>query len=246
MIEKQVDIKTRAGSSDTFVCYPERGGPHPAVIFYMDAPGLREELYDMARRIASVGYYVILPNLYYRTGRGALLTAEATIHESPEQKKMFGLMATISNTKIGEDSEGFIQFLDAQSEVKKSPFGAIGYCMSGPYVMVAAAMHPDRFGAAVSLHGVPFVTDLADSAHLMMDKIKAEAYFGFGATDVLTPQSDIDVLAAKLKTTKLKYELEMYENCGHGFVFPQRALYNKPGAERHWERSFALFKRTIG
>ncbi len=35
----------------------------------MDAPGIREELYDMARRLATVGYYVLLPNLYYRAGR---------------------------------------------------------------------------------------------------------------------------------------------------------------------------------
>ena len=35
----------------------------------MDAPGKREELHDMARRIATVGYYVLLPNLYYRDAR---------------------------------------------------------------------------------------------------------------------------------------------------------------------------------
>jgi carboxymethylenebutenolidase len=246
MIEKTVDIPTRAGKADTFVCHPERGGPHPTVIFYMDAPGIREELYDMARRIASVGYFVILPNLYYRTGRGALLTAESTVPDSAEQKKMFGLMASISNGKMAEDTGDFIAWIDAQPQAKKGPMGSVGYCMSGPYAMVAAASYPDRFGAAVSLHGVPFVTDQADSAHLMMDKIKAEAYFGFGSIDFLTPQKDIDALSAALKKTRLKYELEMYENCNHGFVFPDRALYNKPAAERHWERLFSLYRRTIG
>ena len=34
----------------------------------MDAPAIREELRDMARRLASCGYYVMLPNLYYRAG----------------------------------------------------------------------------------------------------------------------------------------------------------------------------------
>ena len=246
MIEKHVDIPVKGGAADTFVCHPERGGPYPAVIFYMDAPGIREELHDMARRIATVGYYVILPNLFYRSGRGSLLTAEATVHESAEQKKMFGLMATISNGLIGEDTTGLIAYLDAQPEAKKGPIGALGYCMSGPYAMVAAASCPERFGAALSFHGVPFVTDRADSAHLMMDRIKAVAYFGFGGQDFLTPQKDIDVLAAALKKTRLKFELEMYPDCSHGFVFPQRALYNKSGAERHWERLFAIFRRTLG
>ena len=52
MIEKHLDIPTADGSMNTFVVYPEEGGPHPVVLFYMDAPGKREELHDMARRLA--------------------------------------------------------------------------------------------------------------------------------------------------------------------------------------------------
>ena len=51
----------------TFVCHPERGAPHPVIVFFMDAPGIREELRDMASRLGTVGYYVLLPNLYYRS-----------------------------------------------------------------------------------------------------------------------------------------------------------------------------------
>ena len=69
MIEATLDIKTADGDMETFICRPERGGPHPAVFFLMDAPGIREELRDMARRLATVGYVVLLPNLYYRAGR---------------------------------------------------------------------------------------------------------------------------------------------------------------------------------
>ena len=64
MIEKHLDISTQDGAMNSFVVYPDEGGPYPVVLFYMDAPGYREELRDMARRIAAVGYYVVLPNLY--------------------------------------------------------------------------------------------------------------------------------------------------------------------------------------
>ena len=64
MIEKQLDISTREGATTTFICHPERDGPHPVILFYMDAPAIREELRDMARRLATTGYYVVLPNLY--------------------------------------------------------------------------------------------------------------------------------------------------------------------------------------
>ena len=69
MIEKHIDIPGADGAMNSFVVYREEGGPHPVVLFYMDAPGKREELHDMARRLAAVGYYVVLPNLYYRRSR---------------------------------------------------------------------------------------------------------------------------------------------------------------------------------
>ena len=69
MREFETDIATADGALDCFVCHPDEGGPHPAVIIYMDAPGIREELRDMARRLGTAGYFVALPNLYYRTGR---------------------------------------------------------------------------------------------------------------------------------------------------------------------------------
>lgn len=65
MNEQQIDIKTEDGTMPTFTCCPEGEGPFPAIIFYMDAPGIREELYTMARRMASEGFYVILPDLFY-------------------------------------------------------------------------------------------------------------------------------------------------------------------------------------
>ena len=65
MIEQQVDIPTKAGRVDTFICHPERRGPWPGIIFYMDAPGIREELRDMARRLATTGYYVVFDMMFF-------------------------------------------------------------------------------------------------------------------------------------------------------------------------------------
>ena len=68
MIDQQIDIATKDGKTTTFITHPERGGPFPVIIFYMDAPAIREELRDMARRLGTSGYYVMLPNMYYRSG----------------------------------------------------------------------------------------------------------------------------------------------------------------------------------
>jgi carboxymethylenebutenolidase len=83
MIEQTLDITTRAGAMETFVCRPERGGPFPPVVMLMDAPGIREELRDMARRLATVGYCVLLPNLYYRAGRDTIYGPTCSTKAAP-------------------------------------------------------------------------------------------------------------------------------------------------------------------
>ena len=94
MIEQEIAIPTKDGAVDTFICHPERGGPFPVILFLMDAPGMREELRDMARRFATVGYYVLLPNLYYRHGAGMVVDTSALTPDSPERARMFQMMDT--------------------------------------------------------------------------------------------------------------------------------------------------------
>ena len=58
MIEAELNIITPDGSMNTFITYPEEGGPYPVILFLMDAPGKREELHDMARRIGTAGSHL--------------------------------------------------------------------------------------------------------------------------------------------------------------------------------------------
>ena len=57
MKERFVEIETPSGRMETFVTHPEQDGPFPAVIVYMDIWGVREELFEIARRVGTVGYY---------------------------------------------------------------------------------------------------------------------------------------------------------------------------------------------
>src|SRR5208282_5510214 len=118
MIERQVEIATKAGRMDSFICHPERARRSPAIIFYMDAPGIREELRDMARRLATVGYYVLLPNLYYRSGSGTALDASVLQDGSKERQRMWDLVKSLDNGLVMEDTEAMLGFLDRQPEVK--------------------------------------------------------------------------------------------------------------------------------
>lgn len=241
MIERHIDIQTTDGEMNSFVVHPEEGGPHPVVLFYMDAPGKREELHDMARRIASVGYYVLLPNLYYRDVREFNLTMPGATRE-----RMQELMGHLTNAMVCEDTRAMFDFLAGEEAAGSGPVGAIGYCMSGPFVFAAAAEFAHRIRASASLHGVRLHTDAPDSPHLTADRIQGEIYFGCAETDSWAPPELIERLDAHLATTGIEYRIEWYPDTAHGFVFPQRdGIYVKDAAERHWERLFAMFRRQL-
>ncbi len=246
MIEHQVEIVTPAGVMDTFVTHPERNGPFPVIFFYMDAPGIREELRDMARRLATVGYTVILPNLYYRAGTGTTLEQSRIREEGPERERMWHLMYSLSNALVMDDTRALFAFIDEQPFARADRIGCVGYCMSGQYVFTAAAEFPDRIAAMASLYGVGLVTDRPDSPHLRADRIAAEMYFGCAEVDSYAPPEVVDELERTLAATNTAFEVERYPRTEHGFAFPKRPAYDKAAAERHWERLFALFRRRLG
>lgn len=242
MIEHHLDIATADGSMNSFIVHPEEDGPFPVVLFYMDAPGKREELHDMARRIAAVGYYVVLPNLYYRRSRDFWLTERT----EPAMARMFALMATLDAATTECDTRAMLDFVDGQREADGTRIGAVGYCMSGPFVMWAAAAFSERIGCIASIHGANMATDKADSPHRMATRIRCESYFACAEIDKWAPPADIEQLQAALQAGGTPHRIEWYAGVEHGFVFPLRAgIYDRAAAERHWERLFSLFRRTL-
>lgn len=242
MIEKHLDITTADGAMNSFVVHPEEGGPHPLVLFYMDAPGKREELHDMARRIAAVGYFVVLPNLYYRSSRDFKLTERTPEAMAP----MFALMNGLTHDGIVRDTRAMLDYARGEPSADTRRTGVVGYCMSGPFVMVAAAAFPEQVRCLASIHGANMVTDRADSPHLLAPRIRCESYFACAEIDQWAPAEAIRQLEAALKAGGTPHRIEWYPAAQHGFVFPKRTgIYDQDAAERHWERLFDLFRRNL-
>ena len=239
MIEQDIDIPTPDGQINTFIVHPEERGPYPVILFLMDAPGRREELEDMARRLAAVGYYVMLPNLYYRRVRHFVMTPEG-------RPEMFAHMNSLTNAMVSDDARALFDFAARDPAASQGAAGCVGYCMSGPFAFAVAAAIPERIAAAASLHGVRLFSDALDSPHRNAESIRAELYFGCAETDEWAPRAVIEGLDAHLASVRADYRIEWYPGTRHGFVFPQRAgIYDKAAAERHWERLFALFGRKL-
>ena len=239
MIDRHLEINTSDGQMNTFVTHPEEGGPFPTVLFMMDAPGVRVELEDMARRLATAGYFVLLPNLYYRRVREFRIMEDGL-------EAMVEHMASLSNAGVNGDIAALLEFAVSDDRASAERVGLVGYCMSGQFAFSAAAAFPERVKAAASIHGVRLVTDADDSPHLGLDKITAELYFGCAETDAHAPPEMVAALERHLQASSVCSRVETYPGTGHGFVFPLRdGLYDKQAAERHWERLYALFGRNL-
>ena len=104
MSGERVDLKTDDGVLDLHVFSPETGaGPWPAVVLYMDGFGVRPELAGMAQRLASEGYVVALPNLYYRTPF-APFAPNVVATEGPERERFKGMIASINHAMVMRDT----------------------------------------------------------------------------------------------------------------------------------------------
>ena len=241
MIDTDVDIATPDGAMNTFITHPEEGGPHPVVLFLMDAPGKREELHDMARRLGTAGYYVMLPNLYYRSTREFNVFSGDPAHSA---EAMWELMASLTDELVVGDAGVLLAHADGDPAADGGRTGCVGYCMSGPFSFAVANTYPERIRAAASIYGVRLFGpgSPADGA----SRARGELYFACAEFDEYAPSDMVDGLEQHLRAVGANARVDRYPGVHHGFAFPQRgSLYDKAAAERHWERLHALFARNL-
>ena len=247
MAEKEFNITTADGIMPTFAAWPDPSeygpGPYPVIVMYMDAPGIREELRDFARRIASQGYYAVLPDLYYRLG---LIRFNLPARTEKMGEMIFAAWHGLTNAGVTSDTGAVLAALGDESSASDGPMGCVGYCMSGAFITTVAGVFPDRFAANVSLYGVWIVTENADSPHLLAPQIKGEMYYAFAEHDHWVPNSVIPDLTAALDTAGVPHEIETFPGTEHGFAFPQREVYNEQSAEIVWGKMFDLYARVLG
>lgn len=239
MIERTEAIPTGDGRMPTFIVHPDRDGPHPVVLLLMDAPGMREELRTMSRRLASAGYYVMTAQLYYRE------VDEFNVFESGDWHRMVELMSTLSNAMVVQDCRSMIGVAADDQAADADRVGTVGYCMSGPFTIMVAAAMPNRVRAAASIHGVRLAVDADDSPHRHLGEVSGELYVACAEHDEHAPLAMIDELSAAMAETGTEGEIEWYPGTEHGFVFSERPQYDRAASERHWARLHSLFRRRL-
>jgi carboxymethylenebutenolidase len=254
MIERLADIPTADGKMDAFTTHPEEGGPFPAVVVLMDIWGLREELFDIARKIATVGYHCTVPNFWYRRGK----VRYEFRNEKGQMRSIFTLpkevqaelhdnMNRVTDGMAMADLGALLKFLDGERAVRKGPKGTIGYCLGGRLSLAAAAEYPGAFRASASLHGTTMVSDAPDSPHRFIDRMRGEVYCGFGERDPFTPPETIETLAGRFKVNReVCYRAIVHAGAEHGYALPDRDIFDKAAANVDWEHIYAMYRRQLG
>ena len=187
-----VDIATRDGAADAYLVHPDGAGPFPAVLLYMDAFGLRPHLKKMADRLASAGYTVLVPNVFYRHGRAPVIDLPDFVGpaERPEIFQRIGpLIQSLTPESTMADADAYLRGLAECPMARSGPVGVTGYCMGAGLALRTAGTYPDRVAAAAGFHGANLASTAPDSPHLLADRIKGELYFGHADQDHALPPS---------------------------------------------------------
>ncbi|MGC5363171.1 dienelactone hydrolase family protein [Streptomyces sp. DT24] len=246
MPDKTLQIPTPDGQADAFAAFPDRGGRHPGVLLYTDAFGVRPVLEDMARELAGHGYYVLVPNVYYRHGPAPVIELPDHIGEE-FRPKVFAQLVPLIEKHTAEralrDADAYLTFLTSRPEVSAGPVAAIGYCMGAALAMRTATAHPDQVAAVAGFHPGFLMTDAPDSPHRLISELTAEVHLGLAEND-LTPEA-ISELNQALDAAGVVHTTEIYPDTVHGFTMADTEAFNSAALQRHWDRLIPLLDRTL-
>lgn len=239
----QTKLTMPEGQADAYVTHPKGTGPWPGVLFYMDALGWRPAMFEMADRLASHGYVVLVPNVFWRAGAPEIFDAKTAFADAKLRERVMGLITKTSEHAM-KDTATYLDALAAMPEVKdKKRLATTGYCMGGGFSIAAAVAYPDRIGAAASFHGGGFLTS-PEAPAAIAKSVKARIYIAVAEMDQRHTPEVTKALNAALAAAKVPHQIETYAGAAHGFAVPDHSVYNRDAAEKHWERMVALLRET--
>jgi carboxymethylenebutenolidase len=244
MFEQDVQIPIGDATADGVIFAPAPEGRWPGVVMLTDIAGIREAHRQVAQRLAGEGYTVVMPNLFYRSGRPPLFTFKVDFTEPRTQARAAELRGPLTPEAIERDAAAYVDFVSKQALVASGPLAIIGYCASASIAFRIAATRPDAFALVATFHGGGLATEAPTSPHLLLPRIKARLYVAHASNDRSMPAEAIDRLEQALAARGGRYETEVYP-AGHGWTVPDSAAYNESQAERAFQKLTVRLAETL-
>lgn len=248
-----LEIPVGDAAVEAFAGRPAADAGHadrPGVLFLVDAIGLRPQIQAMVDRIASWGYVVLAPNLFFRTGTVAELAPTADLREPGAREAFFGAVGPrfegLGARDGADDLPAYLAALRSLPGVSPGPVGVTGYCLGARIATRAAALLREDVAAVGGFHGGRLVTDAEDSPHRGLARARAEFVYGHADHDGSMPPEAVAELGATLTAAGLVHSNAVYPDAPHGYTMADTSMYSEAGAERHYAELQALFARTLG
>lgn len=228
-------VKYHAGAGDSvtaWVVYPERADRAAVVVVIHEIFGLTDWIRGVADQLAAAGFIAIAPDLL--SGKGPSGGGTASVDRQGAVRLIRGL-----------DRAEVKQRLDAAAEYATSlpaarpVYATIGFCWGGSTSFRYATQQP-KLGAAVVYYG-------SSPPNEALAQISAPVLGLYGGDDA---RVNATIAPAKAEMDRLgkRYEPEIYDGAGHGFLRQQggRGDANMRATERAWPRTIAFLNAELG
>lgn len=233
------------GTAEAYLATPS-GAPRGAVLFIMDAIGLRPRIAEMVDEIASWGYAVLAPNVFYRVGSAAE-TAPTTDLRIPENRAAYFAntpvmtwVGALTPDLVARDAEAYAAFL---ATLAPGPLAVTGYCFGARLATRIGGLLPDVV-AVGGFHGSGLVTDAVDSPHLSVRPGIAYVY-GHADQDQGMPAEAVAELGEVLAAVDSLALNSIYPGAAHGYTMSDTSAWNADACARHFRELRATLGRAF-
>jgi len=239
---ERVEIPVDGGRMPAFLARPAAGGPHPAVIVYMEIFGVNSHIRDVTERVAREGYVAVAPNYFWRTAADLDLGYdEAGFQEG------FAHMQRLRAEEMVADARAVLRWLRQGENVRGDRVGCMGFCIGGHMAYLTAC--ETDVAATASFYGGgiagPEGPGGAPSTLERTGKIRGRILCFFGEKDSFIPLDQVERIKAALNEHEVRYEVVVYDEADHGFFCDQRGSHDREAAGDAWKRTLRLFAEEL-
>ena len=241
----KLDVQTDDGVAPCWLHNADPAKPRPGVLLYPDAGSLRPAMRAIAERVASWGYAVLVPHIFYRHGDYPPFEMTTVFTVPSERERLMKMVRGLDLASAMRDAGHYLRTLREHPGVSGDRVRTMGYCIGGRLAFATAGAHPDAVAAAGAIHGGGIATDAADSPHRNAPAIKARLYFGIADNDASCTPEQQGQLVAALTSAHLRFTIDHFAGKLHGFAVSDFAVFDEGAAAVHFERLRELFAASL-
>lgn len=225
MSEAWVDIPVKGGAMSAF----QVGSGKPGVVMLQEIFGVNVAMQEEARRFATLGYTMLVPDLFWRLQPRVLLG-----YGEEDRKAGFNFMQRF------DFAAGIADIAAAAKWLERShpSLGVMGFCLGGKLAVASTVAYP--FRAVASLYGVKLEGDPE-----RLRAIGVPLQIHVGDKDAHVPMEAVQQIKEIVKG-KPNAEVFVYPGTQHGFFNAARPeVYSPDAAKQAQARVVAMFSKAL-